>query len=304
MDPTSRKLWLVILLGILSTTQNHLAKAFQRQGIETLDHVRSKIDHTTAPFRGKPKRAWIYVIGILLNQTVFIYHLFTTPLGGTTAVYTSMYGVGLLVLLIYSWKILKEPLNRTELTGALAIFGGTLVIGLEGFFRPALVMSWMNFDATLLAVGILFVLCGLIIYLSLRNGSKDAIGVGFGFSAGAIGAMDPFLKGVGQTAGGGAAFGPVSRGGWIVFVASFLIGALAFVIDQWGFYKRVRANILVPTFNASYIAVPVIMQTILLPGYRFYWSTFLGLGLLMIGFVLLGNFNSQFEKSPTEPTEI
>jgi drug/metabolite transporter (DMT)-like permease len=292
MDPTSPKLWLVILLGIISTTQNHLAKAFQRQGIETLDHVRSKTKLAGAPLRYRPKKAWIYALGLILNQTVFIYHLFTTPLGGTTAVYTSMYGVGLLVLLLYSWKVLKEPLSRTELSGALAIFAGTLAIGLEGFYRPVLNMAWMDFDATLLAVGILGVICILVMYVSLRNGSKDAIGMGFGFSAGAIGALDPFLKGVGQTAGGGSALHPISGAGWVVFAASFGIGMLAFLIDQWGFYKRVRTNILVPTFNASYIAVPVILQTILLPGYHFYWTTFFGLGLLMLGFVILGNFNT------------
>jgi drug/metabolite transporter (DMT)-like permease len=292
MNPIPSKIWLVILLGVLSTIQNHLAKAFERQGIEALDHVRNKVTRTGEKLKGVRTKSLIYILGLVLNQTVFIYHLFTTPLGGTTAVYTSMYGVGLLVLLLYSVKVMKEPLSRDELIGALAILLGTLIIGVEGLQRPPLNMAWMDFSQTLAAVLMLCVLCAIVIYISLRNGSKHTIGLGFGFSAGAIGALDPLLKGIGQTHGGGDAFGPQSMAGWIVFIGSFLVGILSFLIDQWGFYLRVRANVLVPTFNASYIAVPVILQAMLLPGYSIYFSTFLGLGFLILGFVKLSNFSS------------
>jgi hypothetical protein len=292
MNSTSSNIWLVILFGILSTIQNHLAKAFERQGIETIDYVLEKLESTGEKLKGVQKKSLIYTLGLVLNQTVFIYHLFTTPLGGTTAVYTSMYGVGLLVLLLYSWKVLKEPLSRDELSGALAIFLGTLIIGVEGLRRPPLDMAWMDFNSTLAAVVLLCIICGIVIYASLRDGSKHTIGLGFGFSAGAIGALDPLLKGLGQTHGGGSAFGPESMAGWIVFIGSFLVGFTSFLIDQWGFYLRVRANVLVPMFNVSYVAVPVIFQVVLLPGYSFYLSTFIGLGMLILGFVKLGNFSS------------
>ena len=293
MNSAPNKIWLVILLGIISTIQNHLAKALERQGIEALDHLRNKLARTGEKIKGANKKSAIYLLGLVLNQTVFIYHLFTTPLGGTTAVYTSMYGVGLVALLVYSVKVLNEPLSRKELTGALAILLGTLVIGVEGLQRPPLDMAWMDYSKTVGAVLLLCILCIVVIYASRRNGSKRLIGIGFGFSAGAIGALDPLLKGVGQTHGGGDAFGPESTVGWILFVGSFLVGFISFLIDQWGFYLRVRANVLVPTFNASYIAIPVIFQVILLPGYSFYLSTFLGLSLLVFGFIRMGNFSSK-----------
>ncbi len=293
MNATPNFIWLVILLGILSTTQTHLAKAFQRQGIETLDHVRKKKGHTLASIPGIRKKRVLYITGLLLNNTVFVYHIFTTPLGGTTAVYTSMYGFGLLALLLYSWKVLREPFSSKEMSGAFLIFLGTLIIGIEGILRPKVDMAWMDLAATMWAVLILCLLSGVVIYYALKNGSQDAIGLGFGLSAGSIGALDPFLKGVGQTTGPNEAFGPESPLGWVIFVASFLIGVIAFLIDQWGFYKRARTNLLVPTFNASYIAVPVILQAILLPGYALYWSTVFGLGFLVLGFIQLGNFGAE-----------
>jgi hypothetical protein len=125
------------------------------------------------------------------------------------------------------------------------------------------------------------------------------IGIGFGFSAGAIGALDPLLKGLGQTHNGGGAIHPESVVGWFLFIGSFLVGFISFLIDQWGFYLRVRVNLLVPIFNASYIATPVIFQAMFLPGYRFYLSTLLGLGVLFFGFIKLGNFNSRMHKVVT-----
>ena len=119
MNSAPNKIWLIILLGVISTIQNHLAKALERQGIEALDHLRNKLARTGEKIKGANKKSAIYLLGLVLNQTVFIYHLFTTPLGGTTAVYTSMYGVGLVALLVYSVKVLNEPLSRKELTGAL-----------------------------------------------------------------------------------------------------------------------------------------------------------------------------------------
>jgi drug/metabolite transporter (DMT)-like permease len=77
---------LVILLGIVATTQNHLA---------------------VAPLRGNP------------------------------ALYTGMYGTGLVVLLLYSTLAMKERVSRLELAGAVAVCLGTLTLGL------ALVMGGM-----------------------------------------------------------------------------------------------------------------------------------------------------------------
>jgi hypothetical protein len=37
---------LILLLGILSTTQTHLAKALERQAIETFDLIRARLKRT------------------------------------------------------------------------------------------------------------------------------------------------------------------------------------------------------------------------------------------------------------------
>ena len=297
MNPHANSIWLVILLGVVSTIQNHLAKALERHGIDSLHALANRSRRREQKDKGNRKKFLIYIIGLILNQTVFIYHLLITPLGGTTAMYTSMYGVGLLVLLLYSVKVLKEPLNRQEWLGALTIVIGTSIIGVEGLQRPPINMALMNVSQTMQVISILLSFCAIVIFASLRSGSRHTIALGFGFSAGAIGVLDPLFKGIGQTHGGGNMYSPQNSLGWIIFIGSFLAGFLSFLIDQWGFYLRARVSILVPTFNATYITIPVFLQVFFLPGYNFHVSTILGLSLIIFGFIKLGNFSAVYHDS-------
>ncbi|NIV35086.1 MAG: hypothetical protein GWN58_38215, partial [Anaerolineae bacterium] len=84
------------------------AKALERQGIETWDLIRERFGRGKAGSQGRARKPLIYGLGLALNYTTFIYHLFVTPLGGTTALYTSMYGMGLVVLLPYATLVMKE----------------------------------------------------------------------------------------------------------------------------------------------------------------------------------------------------
>jgi hypothetical protein len=288
MNVAMNNAWLIILLGIASTTQTHLAKALERQGIETWDLIRARFQRTE--IEGKVRKPLIYVVGLTLNHTTFIYHLFVAPLGGTTALYTGMYGMGMIALLLYSTQVMAEKITRLELAGAVAILLGTLTIGLEGISRPALNMGRMDLGSTVVAVLLLLGLCLVLIVVGLKNGTPKLIGLVFGLSAGVCGSLDPFLKGVGQTAGGGGPFTPGSIGGWVVLGSSFIVGEAAVLITQWGFYRRARANLLVPAHNCTYVAVPVALQVLLLPGYQFYWSTGLGLVLILAGFVCMRGF--------------
>lgn len=279
--------WPVLLVGLISTTQLHLAKALERQGIEVFDMLKARLGRTGERFESQSRKPWIYLVGLLLNHTTFLYHMAIAPLGGTTALYTGMYGFGLLVLLAYSVRVLGERLTRGELIGALAIFLGTLIIGIEGIFRPRLDMAALPLVPTLIGVGLMLIVCLGLLLAGLRNGSSAHIGLSFGLAAGTCGSLDPFLKGLGQTAGGGGGVLPSVWTGWLVLAFSFLIGEAAVLVTQWGFYRRARANQLVPAYNCAYIGVPVALQATLLPGYALYYSTLAGLGLVMTGFLLI-----------------
>lgn len=302
MTPITRAA-LVILLGIASSTQNHMAKALERQGIEVWDLIKARL---TRPGRRQTGRltpaqrraALIYTTGLALNHTVFLYHLGVAPLGGTTALYTSMRGVGLVAMLLYTTRIMRERLTRPELAGILAILSGTLVVGLDGIARPSLDMGRINMAGALTALAAVLVLSTLLVAAGLRNGAPSSIGLAFGLSAGALGTLDPFLKTVGQTAGGGD-LTPGSTAGWLVLAASFVLGEAAVLLTQWGFYRRARANVLVPALNCTYVGLPVLLQALFLPGYSLYSPTLAGLLLIMAGFVALRSQQPIAQPDPT-----
>lgn len=276
---------LLLLLGIAASTQNHLAKALERQGIDALRQLGAHLGGKEAAPTGR--KPLIYTLGLTLNHTTFLYHLLITPLGGNAALYTGMYGVGLAALLAYSRWVLREESTRRELGGALLILAGTLAAGLAGLSGPVRSMAGVDPQALFTTLGVLFLLVGFLARYGQRGPSSVSAGVAFGLAAGICGSLDPFLKSVGQAAGGAGKFLPGAAEGWLFLAFSFLIGEAAVVITQWGYLRGARANLLAPALNCSYIATPVLLQLILLPGYQLHWLSATGLALVGAGIILL-----------------
>jgi len=274
---------LVLLLGIISTIQTHLAKALERQGIEVFEQIKAKLQRSGQPVDGGLKKPVIYTIGVVLNNTLFIWSTLAQPYG-PPALFSSMFGVGLVFLMVYAAAVLKERITRREMAGAAAIVFGTLAIGYENISRADTMDRFtMNLDALFLALGIWLALSLAFVVGASRSRNLSLIALAFGLLAGGFGSLDPFFKGVGQNYGGSSGILPSNAIGTVIFSASFVIGFLAFVVTQIGFAKKVRASLLVPAYNAAFIGLPVLWQVLLLPGYRLSWLTALGLALILAG---------------------
>jgi drug/metabolite transporter (DMT)-like permease len=275
---------LVIALGLLSTIQVHLAKGMQRQGIEGLVEVKARLSRAASP-QEKTRKPLIYLVGVALNQVVFVYALLAQPFG-PPALFTSVFGVGLVALMIYSAVVLKEPLRRRDWIGSVLIILGTLVIGIENLAQSAVARGVTQTPHLFLALAFLAVTLGVLSMFALKNGSVELIAVVFGLCAGSLGSLDPFLKGVAQNIDGVSRVIPVSWLGRGILAVSFLIGFLAFLVTQWGFARRARASLLVPFYNSAYILLPLILQFVWLPDYPL--SSLMVVGVcLVIGGVFL-----------------
>lgn len=277
---------LVLFLGILSTIQTHLAKALERQGIEVFEQIRARLRKSGQAGAEGLKKPLIYTIGFLLNSTLFLWSTLAQPFG-PPALFTSMFGMGLIFLMGYAAFVLKETVTRRELVGAVAVVAGTLVIGCENIYRPASDRFTMNLTAMLVALGIWLALSLVLVIASARTSNLRLIALAFGSLAGGLGSLDPFFKGVGQNYGGQSGILPSNVIGAIFFGSSFFVGFLAFVVTQFGFARKVRASLLVPVYNAAYIGLPVVWQTFLLPGYRLTWPTVTGILLILAGVAVM-----------------
>jgi drug/metabolite transporter (DMT)-like permease len=225
-----------------------MAKAFERQGIEIFSRKKS--------FKEKGKKPLIYIIGFILNNTIVIWQLFGTSFS-TATVYSSMFGVGLVFLLIYSHYVLKEKNRRIELIGAFLIIIGTTSVGIFQIFeeKPVETIMYSNFIILTIIVGIVLL---ILFFLFIRF--KKGVSLIFGIIAGSLGAIDNVFKRIGLKTGFIEIF---NLGTFPILIISFIIGFLAFFFTQYGFAKGAEASKLVPIYNSFYILTPIYFEIII-----------------------------------------
>ncbi|MBN2152502.1 MAG: hypothetical protein JW839_13705 [Candidatus Lokiarchaeota archaeon] len=278
--------FIVILIGIADTVQLHLAKSMQRQGIEIFDQIRAKLKKEHLDIEGKVKKPVIYLIGLVLNNIEPAWLVLANMFGSYPALVTSMFGVGLVVLMVYSVKVLHEDVSRREATGAAIIISGTLVLGLEAYFRPDYPEERIDKGAAYMFTIVFAAFAAALMFIATRTKSSRNVAIAFGITAGGFGGQDIIFKMLGQQ-------DLSSIVGWLVFLSSFAIAFLAFLFTQLGFARKAPASLLVPAYDASYIIVPLLFQALLLPGFEIWWSTVAGAALVIAGIALMKGFTRE-----------
>jgi drug/metabolite transporter (DMT)-like permease len=268
------------LIGVIASTQIHIAKGLQRYGIEGL---RSNTALSAARIR---RRRAVYLIGILLNNLGFLWALLAN-MYAPTAYYTASFGFGLVVMMVFSEFILHEPITKLQHIGAGIIAAGTIFIGIGRGDAPVPAMHGILLDRVAGFTVIYFSVLLLIIAFSLGFKVQKPIGVFFGLFTGGAASFDPIFKGIGQQFGAKVGFLPHTPQGWIFFGGSFLFGLFAFSFTQIGFYRRAKASTLVAFHNIALILVPILFLQIALPGFGLSKLQILGILIVMSGIFLM-----------------
>jgi hypothetical protein len=279
-----------IIFGIISTIVLHIAKSMERQGIEIFDQIRSKVknENLSDELKGK-KKPIIYTIGLILNNTVFIYAM-VANMFGEAPYYTSMFGIGLIALMLYSTKVLKESIKKIEYIGAIVLVTGTLFLGIESIYRPDYAEP-INLTIAFTCIFIFMGLAAILCTIAYRKNIIAFVGIVFGLFAGGFGGLDPVLKAIGQSEGGSeGGFLPSTPVGWLIFLISFIAGTAAFILTQWGFAKKAPASVLVPCYNSLYVILPILLYALALPGFAVTPITIIGVALTIVGIVLMQAF--------------
>jgi len=246
---------IALILGIVNTLAIHFAKVMQRYGIQAVTG-RSK----------SVRLKLIYWAGFMLTNTSFIWIMIANEYAAPSYA-TSMFGLGIIALMITSRIVLKEQLTKRHFTGAFILVIGTLVLGYDGITQPITSLSDINLSTVWLFIGVFLVGVFTALLLSLRGKSTWLIGVTFGIVAGGLGGLDPVLKGIGQQFGGIVGLLPQNPEGRLPFVLSFFFGSGAFFTVQWGFHRRADASVIAPFHAALYVLMPQLVQLLAMPGY-------------------------------------
>lgn len=269
-----------LLFGFLNTTTIHLAKGLQRQGIRTLKWFRQ------ARHERSVRHALIYVVGVILNNTTVVWVLLTNRFAAPAYV-SGMFGLGLVVLLIYSRVVLRETVIRLNYLGAVLVVFGTMAFGYVSLNNTDIDVSLMSPRALGIFAGSFFVIAVVFLVLANRSSRAQLKGIAFGLIAGGVGGLDPVLKGLGQYAGGMGTLLPDVGWGWIPFGLSFVFGTTAFLTVQFGFHRGADASVLGPMHSSTYVLIPVISQLICLPGYNTTPMLITGILLIVVGIIFI-----------------
>jgi hypothetical protein len=279
--------YIASLIGLLATSQIHISKGLQRYGIEGFRQASS----FSSP-KKRRSRKQLYVGAIVLNNAAFFWvllaNLFADP-----AAYTSMFGFGLIILMLFSEKILKEKVGHIRHVGAILLGVGTFFLGWaagqnKGGTGDASIMAHIDLEKLFIFI-LLFYTCLLLLLLIARwkQVGSGILGGIIGIITGSSGALDPIIKAVSQHYGGRSGLLPSSAFGWLLFLGSFLFGAIALGLTQAGFAWKMRATVVVPFHNMSLILLPLLLLSLTLPGYSLSLLHIPGLLLVGLGMVLL-----------------
>ena len=279
-----------LLFGFINTTALHVAKGMQRQGINTLRW-------RTLPKKERSSRnAVIYIIGVALNQSTPIWLILANRFSAP-AYATGMFGVGLVLLLLYSSLVLKEPVMRINYAGAAAVIVGTALFSVHSLRSGDLDIATMDRRLVTIFVSVYLLVTIVSAGISLRSRSRQFLTIAFGLFAGGAASLDPILKAIGQTSSGTARILPGIGSGWVPFGLSFLLGITAFVAVQFAFLRGARASTFVPVHSSVYVLVPVVAQLICLPGYDPSMLLIGGIGCIVAGIILMQLKNTTSEVS-------
>ena len=271
-----------IIWGLVNTCLLHLAKAMERHGIETFSRNKS--------FKEKGKKPLIYVVGLILNFFSFVWQ-FLGLLYSSAAIFSSVFGIGLIVVMLYSYFILKEEIKKPELIGAALIITGTSIIGFSYLTQEQesiTVFNHLNFLILLICIAILFT---VLITFSWKT--KVGTAIIFGLVAGSLGGLDNVLKRFGfaqlgflDAFLGVFSFDIIS----IIFLLSFLVGFLAFFFTQIGFAKGADASKLVPMYNSCYILLPILFELVIVVGAYISIYQIIAIPIIIFGIFLMNIF--------------
>lgn len=280
---------LAMFFGLIMTIQIHIAKAMEKQGIEVFDQIQAKLKKEDID--SDIKKPIIYTVGIILHNTVWIYQILGTSYGLASHV-TSVFGVGLIVLMVYSSKILKEDITRIEYIGAAILIVGTVIIGFENLNQSSLERASIDTNVALIVTGSFIISGVLLLWFAIIKKNPLITGILFGFVAGGLGTFDPIFKELGLTYGGGNDIAPIHPFGWLLYFFSFLAGFIALVLTQWGFARKAKAAVLVPVYNSVYVTFPIFLQIFTITSYIPTFITVIGICFVILGILLMQYFKS------------
>lgn len=252
-----------ILIGLLSYSSLYCGKGIQKYAINGIQAKKSL----------KTKHSGIWIFGTVLTALpVFIQ--WAALLYAPVHIIASLEGVGLIVLLVFSYFVLKERIVVREFIGSAGIVIGLVLIAYFNTSSREVVLEDVN-PVPLVIVFLPLVVLQVTAILISRSKGYIFAGPLFGFTAGTMMAFQTFSKRL--------SFIPELTLAGVA--ATFVFAPLTLIVTQIGFTKA-DANKVVPAFTSASILIATLMGTLILSEHVVITQV-AGIVILLVGVVLI-----------------
>jgi drug/metabolite transporter (DMT)-like permease len=262
------------IIGIIGYLLLFLGKGIQKYAIEGL-----KEDKTI-----KSKNSGLWFVGLAMTVSFMFIHwaaLIFAPIN----LIAPLEGLGLIVLMVFSYYVIKEDIQRIQIIGVILIIFGTIFITL---FNPNTgEISAESFNLELyLIFSLSFIGGALLAVIISKMKNWVAAGLVLGTAAGILSAFQTVSKRITAI--------PDDNITLLFTGSTFLMATLTLLVTQFAFTKA-NANIVVPCYTA--ISIPLAVFTgVIAVGEKIEMVQILGLVLIVFGVILLTAYNKEEDK--------
>lgn len=234
----SLNLFFGILIGIVAYVLLYVGKGIQKYSIEGFKTDKDQ----------KSKNSGIWIFGTILTALfMFVQWIPLTIFDIPANLITPLEGIGLITLLIFSYKVLKEPISKIELLGAFFVIVGTVIINLYASEPDPITLGDFNSDTFWISMAIIIGIEFVLILISKMNDYKLA-GVVIGFTAGTFMAYQTLAKRVTD----------INELDIVFTFVVFAMAILTLAVTQIAFTKA-KASQVVPSFTSASIILTAIL---------------------------------------------
>jgi len=229
-----------LFLGILAGAMFSIGTALQKKAAAALPKIESQAGRQNIK-NFLSNKTWL--MGIILTTAQWYVALLAMPLL-PLSVFSSLMGVNLAILVVFSNYYLREPVKRTELVGIAAIIAGVVVLGLTAQRLPGkislaeMIADFTRPRAVFYTVLLILGVAASVAYSRIKTRAHGDIA--FGLAAGFLLALGQiyskaFMSGFNE---GQSLVVAATTFMWWIFIILLAVGNLGNMVTiQYGFQK-------------------------------------------------------------------
>ena len=262
-----------LIIGFVAYLLLYIGKGLQKYSIEGL-----KVDKTV-----KSKHSGIWIFGTILTS-IYMFVQWGALLFAPINLIAPLEGIGLIILLLFSYYVLKEAITRIEIIGVVLIIVGIIFVTLFNINTGAISISDFNFASFLVFLIPVLSVEAVAIIGSHLNDYKFA-GLILGLTAGSCQAFQTVSKRITAVAD------PLITTAF-TFV-TFLMATLTLLVTQYGLAKA-KANVVVPCFTSASVILAILVGIVALSE-TIHVLQIMGIIGVVIGMICLTAFKEERE---------